>query len=153
MLETPHVAVGVAIASKIPNPLIAAPLSLASHFIFEKIPHWNPHLNSELKKYGQVTRKSTLIVAIDVILSLIIGIYFSLRVLPDTNHALTILACSFISVLPDVVEGPYFFLKSKGKLIEKWVGFQKSIQVDTTLVPGLLTQILTVVLSLWFVTH
>ena len=49
MLETPHVAVGAAIAASIPNPLIAIPLAFASHFALELVPHWNPHLNTELK--------------------------------------------------------------------------------------------------------
>jgi len=49
VLETPHVVVGAAIATKIANPFISLPLAFASHFLLEKVPHWNPHLNTEKK--------------------------------------------------------------------------------------------------------
>jgi hypothetical protein len=54
VLETPHVVVGAAIATKVANPALAIPLAFASHFVLEKIPHWNPHLNTELKKFGRL---------------------------------------------------------------------------------------------------
>lgn len=145
MLETPHVAVGAAIAAKIPNPLISLPLALASHFVLEKIPHWNPHLNSEMEKFGRPTVKSTQVVIADASLALVTGGYIATTALPDTSHAMVILAASFLSVLPDLIEGPYFFLGRKSKFIKKWILFQKSIQVDTKVLPGLLTQALTVI--------
>ena len=101
MLETPHVVVGAAIAYHVPNPLIAIPLAFASHFVLEKVPHWNPHLNTELKKYGKVTSQSTKIVIADVTLSLIAGFYIASLVLPNYAHAATILLACFASVLPD----------------------------------------------------
>ena len=59
MLETPHVAVGAAIAVAIPNPYLAIPLALASHMILDHTPHWNPHFYTETKKFGKPTQKST----------------------------------------------------------------------------------------------
>lgn len=140
MLETPHVAVGAALASKIPNPFIALPLSFASHFVFERVPHWNPHLNTEMKKFGKITKKSRYVVIADSSLAILTGGFIAYRSLPNVNHALLILAASLFSVLPDVIEAPYFFLKAKNKFIEKWIKFQKSLQVDTTPLPGLITQ-------------
>jgi len=150
MLETPHVAVGVAIATKIPNPLLAIPLALMSHFILEKVPHWNPHLNSETEKYGKPTRQSTIITAIDSTLALVTGSYFAFRALPDIGHAATILAACFFSVLPDVVEAPYFFLNYRKKIIKRWILWQKSIQVDWPVLPGLLTQLAVVLAAIYF---
>jgi len=49
--------------------------------------------------------------------------------------------------LPDVIEGPYFFLKWQPGLLKKWVRFQKSIQVDVSPVFGLTTQVVTIVAS------
>lgn len=151
MLEAPHVAVGAAIASKIPNPLIAIPLAFGSHFILEKIPHWNPHLNTELKRYGHVTKKSTYLIIVDVAFALGIGFLFAYQALPNTFHFLTILAASLASVLPDLIEGPYFFMKVKNKWLMKWLEFQKSIQADTTVIPGLATQAVTIALCLYLV--
>lgn len=150
MLETPHVAVGAALATRIPNPYIAIPLALASHFMLEFVPHWNPHLNTETKKYGKPTKQTSIIVAIDVVLSLAIGGFLAYRVFPDTNHSLTILFASFASVLPDVVEGPYFFLGMRNSLIKRWIIFQKSIQNDVPMFPGILTQLVTIVAALWW---
>ena len=67
VLETPHVVVGAAIATKVLHPALAIPLAFGSHFILEKVPHWNPHLNSETEKFGRPTRQSTYIVIADVI--------------------------------------------------------------------------------------
>ncbi len=151
MLETPHIAVGAAIAMKVVNPALAIPLALGSHFLLEKIPHWNPHLNTEMEKYGKVTKKSTVIVIIDVCTSLALGFFIASKALPSTSHAATILVASLASVLPDVIEGPYFFLGIKSKYINKWISFQKSIQVNTSIVPGLLTQVIIIATALWWI--
>ena len=155
MLETPHVVVGAAIASKIPNPLISIPLALASHFILDKTPHWNPHLNTELKKFGKVTDQSKLIVVIDVIFALASGLYITSLAGPNVNHQYVVLAASFTAVLPDVIEAPHFFLnpimKNKfiktgslqASLVSRWIAFQKSIQNDTSPILGLGIQIAT----------
>jgi hypothetical protein len=150
MLETPHVFVGAAIAVAIPNPYIAIPLAFASHFILETIPHWNPHLNTETQKYGHPTKRSTIITTIDSSLALISGSIIAWQALPNTGHAALILACSFFAVLPDVMEGPYFFLKLRTTWIKKWIAFQKSLQSDTTAFWGLLTQTLIIIATiLW----
>lgn len=151
MLETPHVALGAAIATKIPNPLISIPLAFASHFILERVPHWNPHLNTETKKYGGPTRQSTLVVIVDVILALSVGIYIASNVLPNSFHFWTIMASSFASVLPDVIEGPYFFLGVRNNFLKRWIKFQKSIQVDTSVLPGILTQVVTILAVFWWI--
>ncbi|MGD8743990.1 MAG: hypothetical protein PVJ52_00150 [Candidatus Woesebacteria bacterium] len=151
MLETPHVVVGAAIATKIPNPYVSIPLAFASHFVLEKVPHWNPHLNTELGKYGKVTRKSRVIVTIDATLALLFGITIASRALPDTLHFLTIISACLFSILPDLVEAPYFFLGYRSERIKKWIGFQKSLQVDWDFLPGTLTQIITFVAALWWI--
>ncbi|AKM83419.1 hypothetical protein A2422_00935 [Candidatus Woesebacteria bacterium RIFOXYC1_FULL_31_51] len=151
MLETPHVALGIAIATKIPNPWIAVPLAFASHFLLERIPHWNPHLNTETEKYGKPTKKSTIIVTIDVVISLILGFFVAYSKFPNSLLSLNILLCSFASVLPDIMEGPYFFLGVRNIFLSKWIKLQKSIQVDTNFTLGFTTQIITVIASLFWI--
>jgi hypothetical protein len=151
VLETPHVIVGAAIATKVVHPALAIPLAFGSHFLLEKVPHWNPHLNTETEKYGKPTRRSTQIVILDTSLALIAGFFIASRALPNTAHAITILASCFAASLPDIVEGPYFFLNMRHELIKKWIKFQKSLQADTSIVPGLLTQIITIVAAFWWI--
>lgn len=151
MLETPHVAIGAAIASKIPNPFISIPLSFASHFILDIAPHWNPHINREIKKYGKPTKQSVNIIRADSILALCLGTSLALHTLPNYHQFLNIMAASFVSVLPDVIEAPYYFLRKKDAIIEKWIGWQKSIQNDVNPWFGLTTQALVVVASLLWI--
>lgn len=151
MLETPHVALGIAIATKISSPWIAIPLAFASHFLLERVPHWNPHLNAETEKFGKPTKQSTTIVIIDVAISLALGFFYSYKALPNSAQSINILLCSFAAALPDIVEGPYFFLGIRNKVIENWIKFQKSIQVDTKIIPGLLTQVVTVLATLYWI--
>jgi hypothetical protein len=148
MLETPHVAVGALIASKIPNPFISIPLSLLSHFVLDITPHWNPHINREIKKFGYPTRQSITIIRFDSVIALTLGSLVAIHALPDVHQFLNIMACSFVSVIPDVVEIPYYFFKRKDNIIEKWIAWQKSIQNDVSPIYGLSTQALITVIAL-----
>ncbi len=151
MLETPHVIVGAAIATKVVTPALAIPLAFASHFILEKVPHWNPHLNSETEKYGRPSKQSTYIVIADVAASLALGGYVASRAIPDWGQTATILAACFAAALPDILEGPYFFLNMRSQIVKKWINFQKSIQVDIPLIPGLIIQVITIFLAFWWI--
>lgn len=152
MLETPHVAVGVAIATKIPNPFIAIPLSFASHFVLDKVPHWNPHLYTETQKAGHPSKKSTYIAAADIGLAFFLGAGFAFNALPDQKTAILILACSFASVLSDVVKYPYYYFHGRQKWLVKWVNFERSIQVNAkSMLWGLTTQALVILASFWWI--
>lgn len=151
VLETPHVIVGAVIATKIAHPALAIPLAFASHFVLERVPHWNPHLNTEKKKYGYITGTSKKIIVLDVIFAATSGIYIASLSLPDINRFLIIILASFFSALPDIIEAPYFFFNMKSAFLEKWVAFQKSLQSDAEIVPGLLTQVLTIIAAFWWI--
>lgn len=150
MLETPHVLVAAAIAVKIGNPVLAIPLTLASHFVLDKVPHWNPHLNSEIKKYGKLTPKSTAIVAVDSAIALVSGSAIAASVLPDYGLAVTVLVCCLFSVLPDLIEAPYYFMHMRNPWIKRWIAFQRSIQENTDAVWGLTSQTIISLTALWW---
>ncbi|HLD91898.1 MAG TPA: hypothetical protein VI795_00730 [Patescibacteria group bacterium] len=151
MLETPHVALGAAIAMKIGNPYLAIPLALSSHFLLEKIPHWNPHLNTEMKKYGHLTNKTKLIIAVDTTLALGLGIFIAFKALPDSSLSLLVIASSFAAIVPDLLESPYFIFGVKNKYIQKWIALQKKIQIDATPFWGILTQIIVLTSTLYWI--
>lgn len=150
MLETPHVAIGAVIATKIPNPFIAIPLAFMSHFILDKVPHWNPHIITETKKFGKPTQKSTNIIIADCVTALIFGSAVAYSTLPNINMAISVMLCSFFSILPDLVEFPYFYFKRRDKFYTVWSSFQKSIQNDTTPFWGLLIQIVTIFAAIFW---
>lgn len=152
MLETPHVAVGVAIASKIPNPFIAIPLAFASHFVLDKVPHWNPHLYTETQRDGHPSIKSTRTAIVDIGAALVLGSGFAYAVLPDTRKAILILACSLASVASDVIKYPYYYFHWRQKWLVRWVTFERSIQVNAkSIFGGLVTQALVVAASIWWI--
>jgi len=144
MLETPHALLGAAIAVKLGNPLLSIPIAFASHFVLEKVPHWNPHLYYETDKYGKPTKNSTIIVVIDSSLALILGSAIAFRQ-PNMLMVVNVFLSSFAAVLPDLIEAPYFFLNVRNnEHIKRWIKFQKSIQVDAPPFWGLLTQVITI---------
>jgi hypothetical protein len=151
MLELPHVLVGATIATLIPNPVISLPLALISHFLTDYVPHWNPHLTTEKKKYGHYLPPSVALVIVDSTLALIIGSYLSMRFLPDQNRFLTSLLCCFLAVAPDVVEAPYFFLNWKHPLVSKLLSFQKAHQWNVKLIWGILSQLVVAFACLYFI--
>lgn len=151
MLEIPHVLLGAAIATKVGNPYIAIPLAFLSHFVLDKVPHWNPHINSETKKYGKPSKKSTNIIIVDASIALIWGSLIAEKALPNITLATSILLCCFAAALPDIIEIPYFYFKKRDGYLKKWIPSQKSWQTDTTPFWGLLTQVITVGASLWWI--
>lgn len=151
MLETPHVALGAAIAVAVPNPLISIPLAFASHFLLDMTPHWNPHLNTETKKYGRLTNQTLLIIGLDLACAVLLTAFIAYKFLPNSMLFGTILLCSFSAILPDVVEGPYFLFGWRNKFVEMWMKFQKSIQADANVFWGMATQILTLGITLLWI--
>ena len=144
MLETPHVALGVAIAVAIPNPLISIPLAFVSHFMLDMVPHWNPHINTEMKKYGKLTNPTFFIIGVDLTLALILTI-----VVAKSNPYIYL--ASFMSILPDIAEGPYFLFGWRNKYLDKILKFQVSIQAKANMFWGLLTQILIILGALYII--
>lgn len=144
MLETPHVALGLAVAVAIPNPLISIPLVFASHFALDMVPHWNPHINTEMKKYGKLTNPTLFIIAVDLALALILTVFVA-----KTNPYIYI--ASFMSILPDIAEGPYFLFGWRNKYLDIILRFQRSIQASANIFWGLLTQILVILGALYVI--
>ena len=147
MLELPHAMVGAAIVTLIPNPLISLPLALASHFITDYVPHWNPHLNVEKQTLGRFKTESIILIVIDCLLAIILGTYIAVN---SGNFWLVIAGC-FLAVAPDVVEIPHFFLNLKIAWVEKLLKFQKGHQWNVPIVWGMLSQAIVVALCLYFI--
>lgn len=149
MLSTPHIVTGIAIASKTTNPLLAIPLSFMSHFILDMVPHWNPHLNTEMRTYGKITNKSKTIIILDTVIGGAIVLVATLTA-KSPEAAFLSFACASAAILPDALEAPYFFLHWKTKFIMKWIAFQKAMQSDANVFWGTLTQVITVLAAvLW----
>ena len=153
MLETPHVLVGAAIAAKVTNPALAIPFALGSHFLLDKIPHWNPHTYTEAKKYGKPRRETSIIAGFDSSLALFSGLtiaYFFSQF--SLSHALVIVTACFFSVLPDISKIPYYYFGRKKGLLKKWVDIERAIQVEVkSPLLGILTQLSVSLAAIWWI--
>ncbi len=145
MLETPHVIVAAAIAAKTGNPLLAVSLSFLSHFVLDKTPHWNPHLTTSEVKIRNFDRNTLFIVITDSLAALIAGLLIAMSFLPDQRKFLLVIMCSFVAILPDLIEAPYIFLNKKSSWAKKWLSFQKRHQNNTNVVWGIATQVLVII--------
>ena len=130
MLETPHALVGMVIVVAIPNPLVSLPLAFLSHFAVDMLPHWNWEPN---------TRPLSLLgIILDLILLEIITVYFVTR----SPQPLILAAGSFLAILPDLLEAPHIFLGFENRYLQKLLQFQKSIQNNVSVLPGVITQLI-----------
>ena len=150
MLLTPHTFVGIAIASLIPNPFIAVPLSFIGHFLGDKVPHWDFYSNT--KKEERTTGWRPMAVMGDLAVGVAVGIAFTSYAywsLNDVNYALNIFLCGIASVLPDALSSLDLFLGKKGKLLNLLNRTQSAMQFQAPLPWGIITQIIVIAISLY----
>ena len=142
MLELAHALTGGVIAYEIGNPALSLPLAFASHFVVDLLPHWNPHLAKEKKRFGFISKKTTFLVVVDSLIGLTLGLFLAFKALPDIKRMFFVVAGCFLAIFPDLVEAPFYFLHQKGKLMKKIVNFQGKIQYGVHFWPGMLFQAL-----------
>lgn len=142
MTLTAHSLIAAAIVSKVTNPVIGLPLVLVSHFVFDKVPHYDVMTNKG-KTHSQISRDTFL----DMILGFIsAGAVFYL--IPGINPVYFFLAI-FVSQSPDLSEAPYIFPQISNPVSTAVYNFQHyvhDIWFDARLdAPwGIVTQIITV---------
>ena len=151
MLELAHALTGGVIAYEIGNPALSLPLAFASHFVVDLLPHWNPHLAKEKKRFGFISKKTTFLVVVDSLIGLTLGLFLAFKALPDIKRMFFVVAGCFLAIFPDLVEAPFYFLHQKGKLMKKIVNFQGKIQYGVHFWPGMLFQALYVSALLYLV--
>ena len=149
MLFTPHFLVGLYVVS-IYNPILALPAALASHFLFDFfLPQWNPHIYTEFKKYGKISKNSMTVIILDVITAGSITLFFISSSLTDINKAILFVAGAIFAILPDITEIPYYFLKCKNKTLNKIITFEHHHQAKADWIWGNLSQLLVIIFCLW----
>lgn len=116
MLLTFHTLAGATIASQVSNPLISWPLALLSHFVLDIMPHWDFFTNG-----SELTKLKRYAVYGDFLLGLSLGLFFALRSPNFTNMA----GACFFACLPDGLEAPYLFWRTRFWLGDITLRFQK----------------------------
>lgn len=109
MLSIAHGPTGAYIASKIPNPFISIPLVLASHYLEDRVPHWD--VGQGLSKSKKSKKRAFLEeLFFDFPLSFLFVYVFFQYGRPFNYQAWM---GWFFGLLPDFLEFPYLFLGAR----------------------------------------
>lgn len=139
MLELPHALVSHAIASKFRQPKIYLPLSLASHFVLDFIPHWDPNIDY----FSSLT---FILLASDLFLAFFVSAWLSVQ-----RRSAKYLVCGFIATLPDTIAIPEFFFHAPN-ITHFLLGWQLPFHHNTSIIwLGLSTQLLVSLTSLMII--
>ena len=161
MLLAPHILVGAAVAASTSNPLLGIVFAFLSHFILDRIPHWE----YSVEPLRNISAKGLLYVApilrrvaIDLtagFVVLIIAVAISPNDIPFTAWALG----GFFGILPDGLSFLLFIRRKNGLwgsilkvfyLIHQKVHFDKKTGLPPLRI-GLSTQAIAVLLALYFI--
>lgn len=144
MTATGHALIGALIAARFSNPYLAIPLSFASHFAADMVPHWDAGTHHREKTRRQLFNES----ALDVIISVVTAFILYNNFLGGNNYIL-LYVCVFASQLPDWMTAPYFIFGQKSKFFEwsKWSYIiQHKLNSRLDLPWGVVTQIVAVII-------
>lgn len=152
MLLTPHTFVGIAIATNITNPFLAFFLAFLSHFLGDKVPHWDFYSNT--KKEDRVKGWRPLAVMADLAIGVAVGISFTTYYLWNKEAptiAFNVFICGIASVLPDALSSLDLFLGKSNKFLNILNSIQSKMQFQAPLPWGIFTQVLVILLSLFLI--
>jgi len=146
MLSIAHGPTGALIASKIPNPIISIPLVLVSHFLEDRVPHWDVGQglsNQKIRKQAAFFQELFFDFPVSI---LVVYLFFQMGHPFDWRPWLG----WFVGLLPDFIEFPYLFLNHRGFLIGKFASFHTWCHRSTpNKIRGLIPQILVLLLILF----
>ena len=133
MIITPHLLIGAAIGAKIKYLGWIIVLGLLSHFILDKIPHWD-YGNRAFQKFKKnKSYKILFIFFLQLMIDGLIGLVIVLFIVWQKNivepkHLLFILIGILASLLPDILLGTSWLFHNKFKKFSKiWINFHEKI--------------------------
>lgn len=144
MTATGHALIGTVIAAKVPDPLVAIPLALASHLAADVLPHWDSGTHGREKNGNRLLTEAVVDVLLGFALSyLTIAVFF-----PETN-----LAYVFVIILVaqgfDWITAPYYIFHIKKPPFTWFYRLQKIFHNTLDKPWGIITQIATVVILIF----
>lgn len=139
MITSPHAAVGAVIGTLAPNPIVAVPLAIASHYLLDTVPHWQETLAPYIPN-----KKTYIRITIDITLA--IGIVI-LLVRWNPSHASSIWIGAITANVPDLDSLLTLYPEVlKRGMIKKYWDWHCKIQNETSGWHGIWTQLAVVAL-------
>jgi hypothetical protein len=143
MLVITHALVGGFLTQKISPPFLSYPLVLASHFLMDRLPHW------DVGALFSVSRKKMLAVfgAFDLVGALVLSWLVFQKSSPFKPF---LWGGVFLSILPDLIEFPVIFFDFRPYPLKKFEDFHsRFFHRKARFWPGLIPQIILVILVLF----
>ena len=143
MLSTPHLLVGATVGSFTRNPLAAFAAGFVSHFIMDRVPHW------DWKPTGW---KMIALTFAEFFFGA--GLLFFLT--KNSSNPFLIWAGAVGGVCPDALAAPYYLLHQEIKVLEPLRRFHNLTQTGNNKFPkiaGILTQILVLIITTLFLSR
>lgn len=122
-----HGLTGAAIALIVKNPAVAIPLSFASHFLTDALPHWDYGTGRKNGKAG--SNKFNQVLTADFILSIILMAVLGLL---SPTHKWLIWTCMIAAASPDLAWSYYQYLKRGKKQYGMVSRFHDAVQWSET---------------------
>jgi len=130
MIFTPHIVIGAVIGAKTQDLGLIIILGLLSHWILDRIPHWDYDISKNVGEFrGNNKHKGLLGLSFKILIDGLIG--FSIILIPviyyhlfNFKSLLFIFLGIFFSVLPDIVLG-LILLFSSEDFLKKYFEFHK----------------------------
>lgn len=152
MFLTVHAAAGVAIGTFVPNVPLAFGLGLLSHFLLDRVPHYDPPIVPGTRQDGvfhhPVFRRFLVISAADFALAAA-STAALLDFLPGTLFPRV--AGAFGAILPDLLFGLYRLTAhpwlERFNRFHQWLHFDPK-EISVTLISGMATQLVALTISL-----
>lgn len=142
MLSISHTLTGAFIASKLPHPGLYIPLTLASHYFEDWMPHWD--VGTGLST-GKRKRIHAIVMELGELAISVVLIYFFWQYGQETIQWHIWLA-SFVALIPDFLEAPRNFLKWEPDFIKPFNDFHNLFHHSTmNLAVGLTPQVILVI--------
>lgn len=147
MLSIVHGPTGAFIARLISNPVLSTPLILASHYLTDRVPHWDVGQGiTDKKKCKTVSFFQELF--FDFPLSILLT-YLIFQINKPLDYHIWF--GWFVGLLPDFIEFPRLFLGKHFKILESHHRFHKWFHISTpSKFWGLLPQIILILFFLLF---
>jgi hypothetical protein len=140
MLITPHIAAGAAIGITFQDPTIVFPAAVASHFVLDMVPHWDPDPSEMRKAVGLLT--------VDFCVAMIVLLW---AISQHHGDRRAIFWGGFGAMLPDIIEndgyrlrqGPFSFIST----FHKRIHFSRELSFFS----GIMSQIIFLFFTFWVI--
>ena len=146
MLSISHALTGAFIASKLTHPALYIPLTLASHYFEDWVPHWDVGTGLSTGR----RKKSTAIILELAELTITLGLLgmYARTQSPDLWAHMAVAA--FVGLIPDFLESPRNFLKWEPSFLKPFNDFHHLFHHSThNMVLGLLPQVILIGVIFW----